>query len=238
MTDITVHCQGTKIELHKIVVCAQSLVLYKAFTNGFKVCIEDLTLFDTNFYLQESNMNDYQTDDDEPLLFTKMIDYFYTGDYDDTGLENEGDSQSLLDFHAKIFALADKYDVELLQKRAVDHYKSRLNNCDIFEFLQSISVVYESTPSSLRSLRDIVIHYAKTKLQRIACKQEDVKEAFLDVVKDTPEFAMDVCADWIGSTFRGTCSSCGPWQPVEVLQARCLSCGKGNASVFKRFGTN
>jgi hypothetical protein len=237
MADITIYCESTQMELHKVVVCAQSPVLYKAFTSGFEVRLEDLTLFDTDLYSQESKMKVYRTDDDEPLLFTKMMDYFYAGDYGDTGLGKEGEPHSILDFHAKIFALADKYDVELLRKRAVDHYKYRLKKCDALEFLENISVVYGSTPPPIRSLRNVVIQYTKSRLQRIAYEQEGVQEAFLEVVKQAPEFAIDLCADWIENSVRGSCYECGPWQPVEVLQARCMSCGKGGASVLKQNGT-
>jgi hypothetical protein len=163
-----------------------------------------------------------------------MIEYFYTGDYSgDTGVENEVEPLSTLDLHAKVFALADKYDAQSLCKRAADQYRSRLKNCGGDEFLASISSVYEATPPAIRSLRNVAMQYAQTQLQRMARGQESLRETFLEVVEAVPEFAKDICESWIGSPTRGHCHDCGPGQPLEILQARCLSCGRGGASAYK-----
>jgi hypothetical protein len=160
-----------------------------------------------------------------------MIGYFYKGDYDAGGLPRTEEYVSVLEFHAKMFSLADKYDVQPLGKRAVARYQESLKNSRTLDFLASLPIVYDATPPSLRSLRDIALRHAQTVIPQLARQEGTLRDAFLEGVKNVPDFAMDVCEDWLTSRIHGSCRDCGPWQPVQVLQARCLKCNRGGASV-------
>jgi len=163
-----------------------------------------------------------------------MIEYFYTGDYDlHPSVENETEPFSVLELHAKVFALADKYDAHHLRKRAVDHYKHRLEECDADEFLASIATIYQATGPTIRSLKDIAVEHAQTQLQRVARRQEDVRRTFSETVEAVPALARDMCGAWIGGRTRGSCRDRGSGQPLEILQARCMSCGRGGASAYQ-----
>jgi hypothetical protein len=172
--------------------------------------------------------------DDDLLTFSKMIEFFYAGDYSAvTTSEDEKDPFTILDLHAKVFALADKYDAQSLCEQAINQYRQRLKGCGAHEFMASIGTVYGNPSPTFRPLRNVVVQYAQAQLQRMARQQKDVRDALLEIVQEFPEFAKDICEAWIENTTQGSCFDCGPAQPLEILQARCLSCGKGGASVHK-----
>jgi hypothetical protein len=117
MVDVTVYGEDVQMKLHKVIVCAQSSVLQKAFTSGFKVQLLTLAPSYADSFSQDSNENIYWNTDDQLLLLSKMAEYFYAGGYDENGLENGEKHLSSLDLHDKMFALADKYDVQSLCRR-------------------------------------------------------------------------------------------------------------------------
>jgi hypothetical protein len=163
-----------------------------------------------------------------------MIEFFYTGDYIAvTSIEIEEEPFTILDLHAKVFALADKYDAQSMCERAVNRYKHRLKSCEAQEFMTSIVTIYRDTFPTIRSLRNVAVQYTQAQLQRMARQQEDVRDALLEIVQAIPEFAKDICEAWIENHIQGSCSNCGPAQAMEILQARCRSCGKGGASVSR-----
>jgi hypothetical protein len=86
----------------------------KAFTSGFKMRMLTWTQSYADSFSQDSNDIIYWTTDDKLLLLSRMVEYFYAGGYDENGLENEEKLLSSLEVHDKIFALADKYDVQPL----------------------------------------------------------------------------------------------------------------------------
>ncbi|KAK6810547.1 hypothetical protein RU639_013718 [Aspergillus parasiticus] len=128
-SDLTIICNGSRFEVHKAVVCSQSPVLRAACGGNFK----------------EAQSGEYKMIGDSKLIVEKALEYFYVGDY--TGLSQDDDSacpeMSALQLHARVFALADKYDVQSLCDLSVEKYSSKLqDHFDVVEFLYSVPDVY------------------------------------------------------------------------------------------------
>ena len=89
----------------------------------------------------------------------KMVNFFYSMNYDDEIPEETGDETrppiSLLQLHARMFALGDRYDIPGLRDMAVKKYSFRASAPGVpLELLESIYDVYKGTPASVRQLRD------------------------------------------------------------------------------------
>lgn len=88
-----------------------------------------------------------------------MVNFFYSMDYDDDISEvteqESGPRLSLLQLHARMVALGDRYDIPGLRDVAVKKYSSRCAvSCDPLELITSICDVYERTTASVRQLRN------------------------------------------------------------------------------------
>jgi hypothetical protein len=94
-----------------------------------------------------------------------MVEYFYTGDYEDTleprqdpgdeelRYKDNDESPTALCLHASMFALADMYQVDGLKSLAVTKYSSTVaEGANIHDILGSIQAVYGLTPSSVQTL--------------------------------------------------------------------------------------
>ena len=78
-----------------------------------------------------------------------MVHFFYNLDYD--GHPPDGTDMSPLQLHARMFALADHYDVLSLSTITVEKYSSRSAvSCMPIEFLASVQDIYETTPVRIR----------------------------------------------------------------------------------------
>jgi hypothetical protein len=95
---------------------------------------------------------------DEPEIVELMIEYFYHFDYPRTTSTASSSivAKNPLIKHAKVFAMAIKYQVDGLRALAVKKFKeaasSDWNNDD---FAQVVQVVYASTPDDVQELRTI-----------------------------------------------------------------------------------
>lgn len=174
--------------------------------------------------------------EDCPLFVEKMVDFFYTNDYqlDPSDAENSDDcfSASSLQIHARMFALADKYDIGGLCTLASSKYsRDLMDSNSLVEFFDSIHDVYSLTPPSKRDLRQQVIEYIRGNLPEIK-KGPILQQSLLPLLTDLPEFAHDLLLAYIRSPAEGYCSDCG-WREIEILQARCLGCRRGGVHTYR-----
>jgi len=169
----------------------------------------------------------YKMNEDSLSTVDKMIDYFYTGNYDvePTAQIGQARNLSVLQTHARVFALADKYHVDALLLLSVAHYSNRLQDADIIEFLDSVPDVYQLTPDSIRQLRDKAVKYARFNLAKHIV-YASVKRAYDNVANTTPDFIKDLLDLYMEAPLVGKCWNCGPCQALETVQSRCLQCGK------------
>src|SRR5947209_4729404 len=100
-----------------------------------------------------------------------MLQFLYTGDYDtvESANQEEREGYSVFSFHAEMYAIADKYDIDDLAALAVSKYRGAIAaSRDGISFLRSISCVYTSTTDKNLGLRQVVMEAAKTKLWELA----------------------------------------------------------------------
>jgi hypothetical protein len=158
--------------------------------------------------------------------------YFYTGIYSDPKINNKTtiDIEKLrspLQMQVLTYICADKYDVPQLMDLAGKKFKSTFNRNPKptpEEYLSVVSDVY-TIPSSANTLRTIAVEYARVKIRDMM--QSADGESMRATLEAVPEFSFDVLQHFANAPLMGQCLSCGPNQSAELLQARCLKCGKG-----------
>lgn len=94
--------------------------------------------------------------DDSLTMVKRMIDFFYVMDYDEEVVTPEGAECGLLSglqVHARMFALADKYNIHELRALSAAKYSSKFKEASSpLEFLDSVPDVYTLTARSVRLL--------------------------------------------------------------------------------------
>ncbi|PIG69589.1 hypothetical protein AARAC_002700, partial [Aspergillus arachidicola] len=94
---------------------------------------------------KKAQSREYKIIDNSKLIVKKLLEYFYVGGY--TGLSQDNNSAcpeiSALQLYTRVFALADKYDIQSLCDLSVEKYSSKLqDHFDVVEFLYSVPDVY------------------------------------------------------------------------------------------------
>src|SRR5271156_1713249 len=120
----------------------------------------------------------------------KMVNFFYSMNYDDEIPEETGDETrppiSLLQLHARMFALGDRYDVPGLRDMAVKKYSSRVAVPGApLELLESIYDVYKGTPASVRQIRDTADVLVRKNLPKML-DEAAVATAYEKVLTEVP----------------------------------------------------
>lgn len=156
-----------------------------------------------------------------------MLEFVYTANY------NPGDLESLV-LHANLYAAADFYGVTPLK----DLSKSKFHDlaaidCIKTDFAEAAKIVYESTPSSDRALREVVAEAAGKHYSDLL---RDVA-LFSEVLGVVAGLGKDVCAvlarpdpRWANFN-RHQCTGCKYiwWETRKRLgyyQVCCLGCGE------------
>jgi hypothetical protein len=89
-----------------------------------------------------------------------MIEFFYYFDYlrsDELDLQSSSDSKVHLIEHAKVFAIAIKYQADGLLELAVTRFKESMAiHWDHEDFAHAVHIVYHSTADDVMDLRTIV----------------------------------------------------------------------------------
>ena len=150
---------------------------------------------------QESSTNTIDLTADGISLVSRMIHCFYYGTYPDFNEEDDGHTwRSAHQLHAAMYALGDKYDVTSLKNRARANFNrpaSKVYIWDLQGFIDSIPLVYSSTPDSDRGLRDITV--SKIKENPSQYLHEDVKASYRKVLFEVPEFSWDLHQYWMAT---------------------------------------
>jgi speckle-type POZ protein len=153
---LKITCGSDTYNVHKIILCAQCAFFKKACATG---------------RFKEGETGAIDLPEDEPSIVNAMLQYLYTFDYN-YAVDEKQDPLAVA--HAKVYALADKYDIGPLKTVAGTKFKAAAELlAETPHFLQAIRLVYETTPSEDRGLRDITVEVSK--------------ECFSHLLKD-PEF--------------------------------------------------
>ncbi|KAH7110418.1 hypothetical protein B0J13DRAFT_570183 [Dactylonectria estremocensis] len=163
-SDLKITCGGKEYPVHKVLLCTRSSFFKKACDSAFKE--------------GESNTIDFLEDDTEAV--DSMICYVYNGYYPRTELvtmgpkiENLNSTWKIEEFgeatlglqieyltlHAKVYALAEKYEVSGLKEMALRNFKFIADGeaCSRAEFSDACEIAYTTTIDSDRELRDAAV---------------------------------------------------------------------------------
>ncbi|KAF6218346.1 hypothetical protein HO133_005693 [Letharia lupina] len=181
-TDLKIICGNSEFMVHKIIVCSQSKVFHATCSNGF----------------MESSTNTIDLTADGISLVSRMIHCLYHGTYADfDAIEDAQDWKSGYQLHAGMYALGDKYDLSVLKDTALVNFKlaTKAKPKDRLGLIESIPIVYSSTPDSDRNLRDAALVKFKTYPSHFL--HNDVKASFQKVLLEVPDFSWDLHQYWM-----------------------------------------
>ena len=125
--------------------------------------------------------------EDDPEMVGKMLRWCYAQDYDDEHDYKPKSYGISLVINARMYALADKYGLQGLKIHAITKYKTALLMCLFGElqdaFFEAIEVVFNTTPTSDRGLREIFLKWVQHPGNYLMFEprfQELVKSGFVD----------------------------------------------------------
>ncbi|KAI0859965.1 hypothetical protein F4860DRAFT_481275 [Xylaria cubensis] len=156
-SDLTISCGQSRYRVHKALVCPQSNFFTAACGAGFKETRERIV----------------DLPDDDPWAVKMMVHYFYHFEYDTQSVMESSQNSSeathaslgeasqipsSLVLHAKIYALAEKYNICGLKDFALQEFKAAAaEHWATPGFLEAARVAYISTIEADRGLRDVVV---------------------------------------------------------------------------------
>ena len=170
---------------------------------------------------QEASSQTVELEDVDAEVIEATLFFMYNGDYSDTfGI-------SPMVFHAKVYSIGHRYIAPTLQLLAKDKFrKVAESSWALDDFLGSIAVVYNTTPDSERSLRDIIVQTSRKSINTLA-KDTKFKNMLND--KAAPGFAADIVLSLPEVSTTYSCPAClktvtvkGPPQILD--QRSCFHC--------------
>lgn len=180
--------------------------------------------------VKESQESKANLQDDEPELIEQMVLFLYTLRYPAAAIKTRDRLKQDLVADAKMYAIADKYDIPALKDAVVAAFANLLNRISGEEkptpmtFLtELIPIVYESTPDSDRQLREPLQIFFRT------CPWTVLgRKSVMDYAREHNNFAYDILVhivkgNKIHNRYRYWCSSCQGYD-VGNAEGRCKKC--------------
>ena len=173
--------------------------------------------------------------EDDPILVHHMLVFIYSCDYDDGA---HRPTQHPFEFNARMYALADKYGIDDLKDIAKFSLSLSLPLLGAFNipiFVKALRVIYTTTLSSDRGLRELVIPAIKQFMFDLR-KNYDFVEMLSSGFGDG-EFARDVfdaLLEELAQPKTYQCLDCDiDTSDERVLEGECLRCGKQAAFIVE-----
>ncbi|KLO81823.1 uncharacterized protein LW93_6979 [Fusarium fujikuroi] len=189
-TDFAFLCKGTKIPVHKVIICAQSRVFNAACNSDFKEVTSGV--YDLSEYPLE--------------CVEMMVDYFYVGHY---GNKNPDASKISLSTHLWMLVLADKYLIQRLESQAKSFYISRLKQkkVEMEDFLQSLPLLYELPVAVSRDSIEATVAYTREAVLACICRKASM--GVIDQISDvSQDFLKEVMMSIMTTPLESRCSDC------------------------------
>ncbi|EME78651.1 uncharacterized protein MYCFIDRAFT_78360 [Pseudocercospora fijiensis CIRAD86] len=181
LCDIKIKCQFFELPAHRHVLAAQSDWFLKAITTGFV----------------ESGAKQIVLQEDEPSVIKAMLDFCYHLEYCDTGdqvLPALADGGGPMAFNVHVFAAAEKYLIEPLQRFALNRLRYHANNnFKADDFAKAVELAYTATSDAKKLLRRIIIEISLEEAERLFAKDARHSSEAFDAVADlVPSYAADL----------------------------------------------
>lgn len=113
-SDFTITCGSDTHQVHMCYIAPQSKYFERCGDGMFK----------------EGKERKIDLQEDDPDDVRRMIEFFYTSNYDDGSEDSDVESEQFpINIDAKMYALADKYDVPVMQALALEKFESALIEC-------------------------------------------------------------------------------------------------------------
>ncbi|KAF5615172.1 ARM repeat protein [Fusarium tjaetaba] len=154
LSDTVIKCGGREFAVHSLILFCHSEYFKKQLDGPWK----------------ESSERVIEIMDFDPAVVRAMTLFLYCFDY-----ESPADSSAMI-FHARVYQIADKYDIEALKRLAATKYRTSIDaGWEMDSFPCAIELAYTTTPPGDRGLRDIALEIAVKKIgtlmsQDVFCK--------------------------------------------------------------------
>ncbi|KAG6207949.1 hypothetical protein E4U35_000522 [Claviceps purpurea] len=217
--DLEIVCGETRFQAHRNVVCSHSGVIRAACLDLSK----DIASRSSVFEIKEST----------PELVRRMLDYIYTGNYDDFSSdvpveENQTPSQekcaikSPMTLHARMMKLGDVYMVDglsaLANKKITVILRQQTPRKILEDFIPEIyAFKFESSSTLRKSVTDCM---RERKLEKPPLAG-DVDKALEDAMKNVPEFTRDFLKSFVINAPQ--CDVCAKNEMMKRLQINRVS---------------
>ncbi|KAG5952526.1 hypothetical protein E4U53_000659 [Claviceps sorghi] len=221
--DYELECEGTKIPVHKAVICSQSPVFMAACSGPFK-----------------ESQGTYHIKDFSLTQVRCMVDFLYTGTYaprkppsgaartktttpnTSTAPDDKCNADDPV-LHAIMFALGDKYLIHELKNCATSLYRSSLAHraTTAEAFLRSVREIYTRTTNEPQHGGELRRAAIKAGLQRFgtAMVSDQCRSLCDEVLAECPAFGSDMLTPLMRKTederMGRRCHNCGFWHPPE-----------------------
>ncbi|KAG6001875.1 hypothetical protein E4U21_003752 [Claviceps maximensis] len=250
--DLEIVCGDTRFPAHRVIVCSQSPVIQAACVGPWKVKNQEqvVTRRRSCRNLQEAASGTFEIKESSPVLVKRMIDYMYSGSYDQFPRRDVVDPEGqLLEelselgtacpiiHHAKMVTLADMYMVKGLGDFAMKTITKLVKDEKTSHMItECIPEIYASSFDSCGSIRQLIIASMRERTARPPLDPH-MNELLQDVMGKVPEFTCDFLKSYLEAPLLGHCDKCGREKtvPVVALQCKCQKCDRGGASTLSAY---
>ncbi|KAF4452563.1 Protein roadkill [Fusarium austroafricanum] len=169
LSDAVIRCEGSEFKVHRLVLSCHSEYFAKQLSGPWKAC-------------QESTERAIDIADFDPTVVEAMLRFMYQFEY------TNGSGVSEMVFDAQVYQIADKYGVSALKEFAKLKFGDAIEaGWKMDDFPVAINVVYTTTPSDDRGLRDLTVETSHKNLDILTRR-----DCFCQILRETPDFAADL----------------------------------------------
>ncbi|KID82461.1 btb/poz [Metarhizium guizhouense ARSEF 977] len=179
-------CEGQEFKVHGVILSAHSTYFAAELTGSWK----------------ESSEKKIEIKDFDATVVEAMLRFMYSFDYSNIY------STSTMIYDAQVYQIADKYDVPALKTHAKEKFGASIAaGWSLDDYPLAATVVYESTPSEDRGLRDLVVETSRENIDKLL-----THDGFCGLLRKSADFAADLipflCDKLSTEVQRFECPSC------------------------------